>query len=233
MALVVHPRLGLDGEPDPVRRDCHRVDVPTALPAKRVSEPPSVLLEWGRARAVPRPPSERRPFCAQRETARNGCGNRSLLPGPAAARRAERNRCSTAASRERRGSRPRAPTGPRGIAGGTADGGRSSYGSQLVAQQPPHGGDGTPSRTGTPPPLADHLLRRTAARDRQGIRVRAAGITHLAMLPPTLDGVAPRACLPTTASIEKLRAAIGASGRRRHTLLDVKASTSYRPWIGS
>jgi hypothetical protein len=36
-----------------------------------------------------------------------------------------------------------------------------------------------------------------------------------------------------TASIEKLRAAIGASGGWRHILLVVKASTSYRPWIGS
>jgi hypothetical protein len=36
-----------------------------------------------------------------------------------------------------------------------------------------------------------------------------------------------------TASIEQLRAAIGAHGDRRHTLLIVKAPMSYRPWTGS
>jgi len=49
--------------------------------------------------------------------------------------------------------------------------------------------------------------------------VRAAGVTHLAMLPPTLDGTRRARGSGMTASIEKLRAAIGARGGRRHTLL--------------
>src|SRR6185312_620175 len=107
---------------------------------------------------------------------------------PAAARRAGRNRCSTAASREGRRSRRRPPTVPRGTAGGTADGGRSSYGPPLVVEEPPHGGDGTPSRSGRPPPLADHPPRPTAVRERPSVRAHAAGVTHLAILTPTLDG---------------------------------------------
>jgi len=75
--------------------------------------------------------------------------------------------------------------------------------------------------------------RPTAVRERTSVCVHAAGVTHLAMLPPALTASRRALGSRMTASTGKPRHASGASSGRRHTLLIVKASTRYRPWTGS